>query len=636
MNGDHDLAKHATDQVPDVAGIVRGYEDTSRVWCETQPETRTALLLAMGLDPSRPQLPPVPAVKILWPDQLLAVGGPAELVLEDGTVLQVRSSTLPDLPVGYHTLRLLEDGSETWLIRRPDSCWLPPGLRSWGWAVQLYAALSRGSWGHGDLEDLRRLARWMRESGADVVLLNPLCATSPVPPVQASPYYPSSRRFRNPLYVSVDAIPGASQLGDQLPQLAAAGRQLNEIREIDRDAVFAVKLRALEQLWARGVADADGLDEFGQLSGHSLDIFATFCVLAERWGADWRQWPAEYRDPAGQAVARFARDHADRIRFHKWLQWLLDRQLARAAAELPLVHDLPIGVDPGGADAWQWQDVLAHGVTVGAPPDQFNAGGQDWSLPPFIPHRLRAARFRPFIETIRSSLRHAGGLRIDHVMGLFRLYWIPESFGPRRGTYVRYPADELLAIVAVESHRARAWIAGEDLGTVEDGVRQKLADNQMLSYRVMWFEDELPEAYPQHTLAAISTHDLPTVAGLWSGADFAAQAAIGLEPSREGYQEIRRRLVAATGLDEQASPETAVRAAYAALGRASSAVLVANLEDALAVHQRPNMPGTIDQWPNWSLPLPAPIETLADAELPAAISRVLTQRPDGANGDSQS
>jgi 4-alpha-glucanotransferase len=625
MNKDQERADHAIVQEQEVAGIVRGYEDTSRAWCETPPETRAALLQAMGLDPSQPQLPPAPPVHILWPDQELRVPAPAELILEDGTTIQVRSATPPDLPVGYHTLRSLDDGSETWLVRRPQHCWLEPDLRSWGWAVQLYAARSAHSWGHGDLGDLRWLARRSKQAGADVLLLNPLCATSPAPPMQRSPYFPSSRRFRNPLYLDISSIPGAADLGDQLQELSAAGRRLNDDREIDRDAVYRLKMQALQQLWQRGV-DAGGLDAFcGQL-GDSLHTFATFCALGEQLGSDWRTWPSEYRQPHASAVLRFADVHAERIRFHQWLQWLLDQQLAEAAAELPLVHDLPIGVDPGGADAWQWQDVLAQGVTVGAPPDQFNAHGQDWSLPPFIPHRLRVARFEPFIETIRSSVRHAGGLRIDHVMGLFRLYWIPENFGPRRGTYVRYPADELLAIVAVESHRAGAWIAGEDLGTVEQGVRQKLADNQMLSYRLMWFEDDPPAAYPEHTLAAISTHDLPTVAGLWSGTDFEDQRRIGLNPSRQGYQQIRDRLIAASGVAEDASPEEAIRAAYRGLARSPSAVLVANLEDAWAVRQRPNMPGTTDQWPNWSLASPSPIETLSQQSLAAAVAEYLTRR----------
>ncbi len=399
---------------------------------------------------------------------------------------------------------------------------------------------------------------------------------------------------------------------------------MNENRRIDREAVFRLKMTALERLWSGG-RDAEALDRFCHQSGESLHIFATFCALAEQLGADWRNWPSEYRRPESPAVGRFAEDNALRIRFHMWLQWLLDEQLSKAAATLPLVNDLPIGVDPGGADAWQWQDVLAQDVTVGAPPDVFNADGQDWSLPPLIPHRLRSVFYQPFIETLRASLRHAAGLRIDHVMGLFRLYWIPSGFGPQRGAYVRYPADELLAIVAVESHRARAWISGEDLGTVEDGVRQKLAEDKLLSYKLLWFEEDLPADYAELSMAAISTHDLPTVAGLWTGTDFASQVQIGLNPSPEGYRELRSRLSAATGIDDSATADEAVEAAYQALGRAPSAVLVANLEDALAVVERPNMPGTIDQWPNWSLALPVPLEDFRQMTLPKSIARALTR-----------
>ncbi len=612
------------DEKVDVGGIARGFEDTSKKWQATPADTRAALLGAMGIDPADPQPPSGPAVRILGPGDTLSVDQPAELTLEDGTVLEVRSSVPTDVPIGYHKLCAAGDAAETLLIKRPAACHLDAGMKAWGWAVSLYASRSRRSWGHGDLSDLRQLARWAKASRTDMLLLNPLCATTPVSPLQASPYYPSSRRFHNPLYIGIDDVVGGADPGPEFQRLAEAGRQLNESRRIDRDAIFPLKMRALEQLWVRGVDDGL-LDAYCRELGDSLHIFATFCALAEQLGADWRTWPEEYRRPKSEAVRRFAESQAGRVRFHQWLQWLLDQQLARAAAELPVVNDLPIGVDPGGADAWQWQDVLAGGVTVGAPPDLFNANGQDWSLPPFIPHRLRAAGYQPFIETIRSSLRHAGGLRIDHVMGLFRLYWIPEGFGPRRGAYVRYPADELLAVVAVESHRAGAWVAGEDLGTVEDGVRDQLADNKMLSYKLMWFEDDLPEDYPQHSLAAISTHDLPTVAGMWTGEDFAAQQRIGLNPTRDGYQQIRRRLVAASGLADDASPDEAVRAAYTALGRAKSAVLVANLEDALSVVDRPNMPGTTDQWPNWSLPLPVPIEELEQTRLPAEIARSLNR-----------
>ena len=411
---------------------------------------------------------------------------PAELVLEDGTLLKVQDSVPADLPLGYHELVFADGAPPVTIIRSPGRCYLEPGLRIWGWAVQLYAARSSKSWGFGDLADLRRLGRWSAGLGAGAVLINPLSAVAPVLPQQASPYFPSSRRFRNPLYLRIEEIPGAASTEIDLERLAATALALNEQRQIDRNQVFRLKMQALEALWGCWNGDA-AFDSFLSQQGESLRAFAAFCTLAEQHGGDWREWPTEYRRPESSAVSRFVDANADRVRFHAWLQWLLDEQLAQAASELPLVLDLPIGVDPGGADAWQWQDVLANSASVGAPPDEFNTEGQDWCLPPFIPHCLRAARFRPFIETIRSALRHAQGLRIDHVMGLFRLFWIPNGLSPKHGAYVRYPSEALLAIVAVESHRAGAWIAGEDLGTVEPDVRRRLAENRMLPYRLLWF-----------------------------------------------------------------------------------------------------------------------------------------------------
>ena len=252
--------------------------------------------------------------------------------------------------------------------------------------------------------------------------------------------------------------------------------------------------------------------------------------------------------------------------YHAWLQWLLDRQLAAASREIPILQDLPIGMDPGGADAWEWQDLLANGVVIGAPPDAFNGDGQDWQLPPFAPAKLRAAAYGPFIETIRSALRHAGGLRIDHVMGLFRLWWIPNGQHPRQGWYVRYPADDLLGIVALESHRAGAFIVGEDLGTVEPGVRQRLALRRVLSCRLLWFERGEPAEYSELSMAAVTTHDLPTIAGLWSGADEAAQRAIGLSVGDE-MRRLREHLREMLGVPGEASVEEVIEAAYRHLGR---------------------------------------------------------------------
>jgi 4-alpha-glucanotransferase len=325
-------------------------------------------------------------------------------------------------------------------------------------------------------------------------------------------------------------------------------------------------------------------------------------------------------------VARFAAGQARRVRFHQWLQWQLDAQLAGAAREIRLMTDLPVGFHPDGADAWAWQDVLAREVSVGAPPDPFNVLGQDWGLPPFVPHKLQAAGYGPFIETIRSALRHAGGLRIDHIMGLFRLFWIPWGSMPARGAYVRYPADELLAIVAVESHRAQAVIAGEDLGTVEEGVRAELAARRILSYRVFWFERDQPARYPRQSLAAITTHDLPTVAGVWTGADLAEARAVGMKIGDEDARAMRERLAAIPRLTRGADTGEVVVRAHALLAEAPSVLVTATLEDALSVSERPNIPGTTTERPNWSLGLPVPIETIETHPQTRAVAAALGRR----------
>ena len=331
-----------------------------------------------------------------------------------------------------------------------------PAAKQWGFAVQLHAVRSAESWGIGDLADLRRLAAWAAGLKADLLLINPLGGVAPVVPQADSPYYPASRRFRNPLYLCVEEMPGAERMAARLAPLAAAGRALRAKRLIDRDAVFRLKRAAFAALWADFAGDAD-FEQYCRRQREPLAQFALYCALAQRFGGDWRRWPAEYRRPDGPAACGFANEHPAELRFHQWLQWQLDCQLARASRVLPLVHDLPIGFDPGGADAWIWQDLLAKDCEVGAPADAFNPRGQNWQLPAFVPWKLRAAAYEPFIQTIRAAVRHAIGLRIDHVMGLFRLFWIPQGAEPARGAYVRYPADDLLGIVALESRRAGRW-----------------------------------------------------------------------------------------------------------------------------------------------------------------------------------
>jgi 4-alpha-glucanotransferase len=604
----------------DAWGIDSGYEDATGVWRETSRETRASLLAAMGLDPD--EAPPADeSVRVLRQDTPLRLDRHAELTLEDGARLRLDTGTTTALPLGYHDLTFLDTERTVRLIVAPPRCVAPP-TRAWGWAVQVYALRSAGSWGMGDFGDLRRLGAWSRDLGARLLLVNPFLAAVPGEYEDPSPYSPSSRRYRNPVYLRIEDIPGGATLGTELEPLARAGRALNASRRIDRAEIRRLKRDALERLWRRFPGDA-ALDRWVTEEGRGLHDFAVFTALAEQHGGGWQNWPEKFRQPGAPAVRHFAEAHADRVRFHSWVQWLLHVQLERASREIALLHDFPIGVNGNGADAWAWQDVLAVDASVGAPPDRYSRNGQDWGLPPFVPVRLRARRYEPFIETLRGVLRYGGGLRVDHVMGLFRLFWIPRGCKPTEGGYVRYPTEDLLAIVALESHRAGAFVVGEDLGTVEPGVRERLAELGILSYRVLWFESGPPESYPALALASATTHDLPTIPGIWTGSDVAAQQRLGFEPNVGTFTELRRRLSSLSGVPEGSPVEAVVEGTYAALGRAPSAIVTATLEDALAVEERPNMPGTFGTWPNWSLALPAPLEEIEHGPLPLAVARAL-------------
>jgi 4-alpha-glucanotransferase len=595
-----------------------GYHDGLGAWHPLSPATREAIVEALGEEPAGDA---GPRVWVLRAGETRAIAS-AEIVLEDGSCVPAKDRLPADLPDGYHELRLGRGRQPIRLIVAPLRCPAPPSP-VWGWAVQLYALRSAESWGFGDLADLGRLGRWAAALGARFLLLNPLHAPLPTVPQQSSPYYPSSRIYRNPLYIRVEDVPGAREAALELEPQSGPAHALNRDRVIDRNAVFRLKLEALELLWRR----FPGSPAFGRYrarEGRLLEQYAAFCVLAEQFGGDWRAWESAYREPDTPAVHRFAAAHADRIDFHAWLQWLLDEQLGHAAAALPLVQDLPIGFDPAGADAWIWQGALAPGMSVGAPPDQFNPRGQDWGVPPFSPVKLRAAGYEPFIQTIRATLRHASGIRIDHVLGLFRLFWIPQGGAPADGAYVRYPTDELLAIVALESQRAGAFAIGEDLGTVGEGVRERLADYGLLSSRLLWFEDGAPASYPELAAAAVSTHDLPTIAGVWTRRDYELQRSFGLEPDRESHEALRTRLRATTHVPNDASAAVVIERTYQVLSSAPSALLIATLEDALAVGERPNAPGA-NGYPSWSLALPALLEDLEAAPLATAIARALAR-----------
>jgi 4-alpha-glucanotransferase len=619
---------------PDAWGIVPAYEDAFGAWTEVPTATREALITAMGGRPGDDGPPEVDDVVVLRAGADHPAPGHGRLVLEGGGERTIGDRLPDDLPLGYHDLHVEGRADPVRVIVSPGRCHLPDDLRGWGWAVQLYALRSGDSWGIGDLADLRSLAAWSAQVGASTVLLNPLDAVTPVAPRETSPYYPTSRRFLDPLYLAVEQVPGLTSLADHTA-LIAAGRALTTDAPIDRDEVAAHKLGALERVWASDdeVRDDPALLAFERDRGEELHTFATFCTLAEHHGSGWRTWPEEHRHPADAAVAAFAEEHRDRVRFHIWLQHLCDQQLARAGAELPLLGDLPIGADPDGADAWAWQDVLAPGISVGAPPDELGPQGQNWTLPAFVPWKLRAARYEPFIATVRAALRHVGGLRIDHVLGLFRLFWIPPGGSAAEGAYVQMPARELLDVLALESVRARAFVVGEDLGTVGEGVREELDARDLLRYQVFWFEEDPVEAWAEKALASVSTHDLPTVTGIWTGDDARMQRELGQEPDEDWHAELRARIREATGLAPEASPGEVVAALHGHVANGPNRLVLAQIDDALTASDRPNVPGTdrVARPANWSLPLPVRVEELADHRTVRAVAEAMSAaRPGGA------
>lgn len=601
-----------------------GYSDGFGNWHDTTDEARRAIAESMR---SQRDDENSSDVLVILEGESCSIDGVFDLTFEDGSTTTIESSLPSDLPLGYHFLSSRDSDRTTHLIVAPSECYFPETLRVWGWSAQLYAIRSAKSWGMGDFSDLARLATISKNQGAGVVQVNPLGAASPSLSQVDSPYYPTSRRFLNPLYIDVQKLAAGS--GVDVSEQANHALALNDQRQIDRDEVFRQKFAAFEKIYDVFVADADFdafCDECATMLGRStLQSFATFCALAELYGGDYRSWPEEFQSPKSQALVPFASEHSERVRFFKWLQWHADRQLMQAAQQIEIAMDLPIGFDPGGFDAWEWQDVIASGVAIGAPPDAFNVSGQNWAIPPFVPNKLREVGYRPFVETIRANLRHAGGLRIDHVMGLYRLFWIPEDMQPVDGTYVQYRSNEMLAILAIESQRAKAWVAGEDLGTVPSGMREQMSQMNILSHRLAIFEQSKPEDFPTKTLAAISTHDLPTLAGLWTGSDIQAVREMGREPNETDYEYMLDCLRRMTNSSPDETADEVIRRAYATLTQAPSAIVLASLEDAIGVEQRPNMPGTIDEWPNWRLALPTSLEQIESsqrvAEFAAAIRR---------------
>ncbi|GAA0802707.1 4-alpha-glucanotransferase [Spirilliplanes yamanashiensis] len=609
-------------------GVATWFENSQRQRQDVPEATVVAVLGLLGVDASSAEAvraalaevrePGLPGTVVVRTGATYALPGPATITLEDGSTVEAAAGVPGDLPLGWHTLRTAD--AEATLVVVPER--LPEAPEAWGWMLQLYALHSAGSWGMGDLGDLREFAGWAAADGAGLVLLNPLHAITPTLPVPSSPYSPSSRRFANPLYLRI-ADTAAYQRADEplranVDALAGAARPGGDL--IDYTAVWQAKRAALELLWPLA-------GEVDLASDPGLTDFATFCALAETHGPDWHTWPEELRRPGPAARAAA---NADRVAFHAWLQHLLDEQLAAATAaadgmSVGVVLDLAVGIDPSGADGWLLQDVLAEGVHAGAPPDAFNQLGQDWGLACWRPDRLAATGYAAYRDMLRRLLRRAGGIRVDHVAQLWRLWWVPPGMASTEGTYVRYDPDAMLGILALEAHRAGAVVVGEDLGTVLPVVTKGLQDQNMLGSAVLWFtktddgEYVASADYPRNALASISTHDLPTASGFLTGEHVTVRAELNqlagpVEQERARADADRAELIELLRgeklLAEDATNADIVVAMHAFLRNTPCRLVTASLYDVLDEVRQPNLPGTTDEYPNWRIPLPASLEEI--------------------------
>lgn len=594
-----------------------------------------------------------------------------------------------DLPPGYHHLRLEDRDGSTLIVIAPARCHRPEGLRDggrvWGPAIQLYGLRSKRNWGIGDFTDLIDFASLMAERGASVIGLNPLHALFTHNPGHISPYSPSSRQHLNVLYLDVEAMEDFAEAREArslaaTPAFQARLAALRSTPLLDAVGVAAAKLEVFELLFAHFRAhrlSPDGttaIDASGQAfldfiadRGLALRRHALFEALqAHLHGAhptpgDVPSGSAAYQDPESEETAEFARRHPEHLLFHQYLQWQADRQLMRVAAHcrevglsVGLYLDLAVSFDRTGSDAWSAGTDVARHASVGAPPDDFSLNGQDWGLPPSRPDRLRETHYRLFIDTLRANMRGAGALRIDHVMSLMRLFWIPPGRTAVEGAYVRYPFAEMLAIVALESERQRCLIIGEDLGTVADEVRAALVRYDILSYRLLYFERTLegdfraPSLYPEAALVAVNTHDLPPLAAWWTGHDLRLRLKLGLFPDPQAVEaqwlqraQDKVRLILAARhssiltleeaseiLGEDRLSSRAVEAVHALVAGTPSAVMMVHLEDALGERAQVNLPSTTDAHPNWQRKMTLEIEALGtDDRVDRLCGTLSRQRP---------
>ena len=580
--------------------------------------------------------------------QLMVWVEPREI---DGALVGEATFEIPDdVELGYHVLHAVsgDRNADCQLIVVPDRIAVP-ARREWGLTLQLYQVRSRHSWAMGDLHDLGELAAWSgAELGAGFVLVNPLHAAEPIPPMQPSPYFPASRQFLNPVYLRVEDVPEVAALPKAVVESAAAPlRAINSVdAALDRDRVWSAKRGVLEHAFAlrRDPQRQMAFEHFVAAAGEPLVAFATWCALADRNGLPWRTWPEALHDPGSPEVADFRLKERELVEFHCWLQWLCAGQLddvqdaARAAGmSIGVIHDLAVGVNPDGADAWASGDLLAKGVSLGAPADMYNQQGQCWSLPVWRPDALADAGFAPFRDLVTASLVRGGGLRIDHVIGLFRQWWVPDGANAADGTYVRLDHEALVGILLLEAHRVGAVIVGEDLGNVEPWVREYLRERGVLGTSILWFEHDdggrprPSEQWHELCLASVTTHDLPPTAGYLTGRHVQIRSELGLlerSATEELAADERDRLawlqtLAAAGLIDDAIASAPVIAPGAGIGAGTSESSVDQIVEGLHAYlartparligvylpdvvgdRRPiNQPGTIDEYPNWRVPM---------------------------------
>ncbi len=560
-------------------------------------------------------------------------------------------------PVFDKGARTLE--RSTRLIVTPDSCYMPELLhtgKTWGIAVNLYALRSERNWGVGDFGDLQRLIAWASGLGAGFVGINPLHAIPNTAPYGTSPYSPISRLYRNFIYIDmerVDELSGISLSGEVAEKIAS----LRKSEFVDYEGAAEVKRGLLEQAFETFYRDqyqnrstrGRAFQAYLQEEGLPLEEFALFCALSEYMrrrhkAATWQEWPGEYHSPESASVAAFRKEHEKEVLFFAWLQWLIDGQMAGLSAaassegmSVGVYGDLAVGAIENGSDGWTYQDVLAGQATVGAPPDDFNHNGQDWGFPPMIPDRLRESGYELFIRTIRKNMEHLGALRIDHALGLFRFFWIPKGMQPADGAYVRSNAEDLLRIIALESVRNRTLVIGEDLGTITDEARTMLQRFGILSYRLFYFERNYPDPsflppdrYPSMALAAVTTHDLPTLTGYWSGRDLEVKKELGIirdeqsyaqqKSDRERDRNLVRKALEMHGIlpGNPAGDPPAVTAmtsglcsaVYQYLSVSPAKLVLVSLEDVIGTIDQQNLPGTIAEYPNWRQKVPLALEAI--------------------------